>query len=69
MQDFDLCKLEDLHCHIVDTKLCKITKYLQGWCASKTTHCDSDYDVTIATYSLPDLYLPEMKIAFFVAPV
>ena len=32
------------------------------------THCDSDYDVTIATYSLPDLYLPEMKIAFFVAP-
>ena len=80
--DFDLCKLEDLWRHIVDTKLiCKITKYgislqiqsLQGWnfaglMCCQITHCDSDYDVTIATYSLPDLYLSEMKNAFFVAP-
>ena len=26
IQDFDLCKLDDLQRHIVDTKLCKITK-------------------------------------------
>ena len=39
IQDFDLCKLNDLWCHFVDTKWCKITKYgisvqvlsLQGW--------------------------------------
>ena len=29
---------------------------------------DNCYDVTIATYSLPDLYLPKMKNALFVAP-
>ena len=34
---------------------------LQGWCAAKTTHFDNSYDVTIATYSLPDLYLPKIK--------
>ena len=28
----------------------------------------SGYDVIIATYSLPDLYLPKMKNASFVAP-
>ena len=76
IQDFDLCKLEDLWGHKVDTKWCKITKYgisvhilsLQGWCAARTTHCGSGYDVTIATYSLPDLYLPKMKNALFVVP-
>ena len=26
IQDFDLCKLDDLWCHFVDTKWCKITK-------------------------------------------
>ena len=31
-------------------------------------HCASGYDVTIATYSLPDLYLPKMKNALFVPP-
>ena len=41
---------------------------LQGLCAARTTHCDSGYDVTIATYSLADLYLPKMKNALFVAP-
>ena len=41
---------------------------LQGWCTARTTHCDSGYDVTIATYSLPDLYLPKRKNALFVAP-
>ena len=29
---------------------------------------NNSYDVTIATYSLPDLYLPKMKNALFVAP-
>ena len=29
---------------------------------------DSGYDVTIATYSLPDLYLPKMKNALFNTP-
>ena len=55
--------------HIVDTKWCKIAKYgisvqilsLQGWCAARTTHFDDSYDVTIATYSLPGLYLPKIK--------
>ena len=39
IQDFDLCKLDDLWHHIADTNWCKITKYgismqilsLQGW--------------------------------------
>ena len=58
--------------------VCKITKYeisvqiglqgLLGWCAVRTIHFDSGYDITIATYSLPDLYLPKMKTALFVAP-
>ena len=56
----------------MNTKWCKITKYgisvqvlgLQGWCAARTTHCDSGYDVTIGTYSLPHLYRPQMKNAF-----
>ena len=29
---------------------------------------DSGYDVTIATHSLPDLYLPKIKHALLVAP-
>ena len=45
VQDFDLCKLDYLWCHRVDTKWCKIIKYgifvqilsLQGWCDVKTT--------------------------------
>ena len=41
---------------------------LQSLCAAGTTHYDSGYDVTIATYSLPDLYLPKMKTAFFNSP-
>ena len=40
---------------------------LQGWCTAGTTRCDGGYDVTIATYSLPDLYLSKMKNALFVA--
>ena len=50
--------------------LCKYyrVEILQGWCAARTTHCDSGYDVTIATYSLPDLYNPRMKNALFYAP-
>jgi len=31
-----------------------------------TTQYDSSYDVTKATYSLLDLYLPKMKTALFV---
>jgi len=41
---------------------------LQGWSTTRTTHCDSGYDVTIATHSLADLYLPKMKNAFFFPP-
>jgi len=41
---------------------------LQGCCAARTTYFDNSYDVSIATYSLPDLYLPKMKNALFVAP-
>ena len=52
--------------------LCKYKVYrveiLQGWCTARTAHCNNGYDVTIATYSLPDLYFPEMKTALFVAP-
>jgi len=40
---------------------------LQGWCTATTKQFDSGYDVTIATYSLLDLYLPKMKTALFVA--
>ena len=69
IQDFDLCKLQDLWPHNMDTELCKFTKYgisvailsLQGWCVARTTHCDSGYNITIARYSLPDFYLPKMK--------
>ena len=52
--------------------LCKYKVYrleiLQGWCVARTTYCHSDYDITMATYSLPDLYLPKMKTALFVSP-
>ena len=41
---------------------------LQGWCTATATHFLSGYDVTTATYSLLDLYLPKMKTALFVAP-
>ena len=29
---------------------------------------DGGYDITIVTYLLPDLYLPKMETALFVAP-
>ena len=58
------------------TQGCKITKYgisvqiqvyrvaiLQCWCAARTTHCDSGY-ASIATYSLPDLLLPKIKLPY-----
>ena len=70
IQNFGLCKWDDLWCHIADTKWCNTTKYrisvhlilsLQGWCATRTTHFDNSYDVTIATYLLPVLYLPKIK--------
>ena len=52
--------------------LCKYEVYrveiLQGWRAARTTHFDNSYDVTIATYSLPDLSLPKKKKHLFVAP-
>ena len=52
--------------------LCKYrvhrVEILQGWSTTRTTHCDSGYDVTIGTYSLADLYLPNMKNALLVAP-
>ena len=52
--------------------LCKSEVYRveisQGCGAVRTTHFDSGYDVTIATYSLPDLYICKMKTAPFVAP-
>ena len=51
--------------------LCKYKVYrieiLQCGCAARTTYFDNSYDVTIATYALPDLYLPKMKNALFVA--
>ena len=61
----------------MDKKLCKITKFgisvhkveiLRGPCSARTTHCDSSYDGTIATYLLPDVYFPQMQNALFVAP-
>jgi len=33
-----------------------------------TTYRDNGHDVTIATHSLPDLYLLKMKTALFVSP-
>ena len=33
----------------------------QGWSTTRTTHCDSGYDVTVAINSLADLNLPKMK--------
>ena len=51
--------------------LCKYLVYrveiLQVLCAARLIHYDGGYDVTIATYSLPDLYLPTMKNAQVVA--
>ena len=48
--------------------LCKYQVYgveiLQVSSAARTTHCDGGYGVTIATYSLPDLYLLKMKSAY-----
>ena len=32
---------------------------LQGWCTARTTHCGSGYDVTMAAYSLADVYQSE----------
>ena len=52
--------------------LCKCWVYrveiLLRWYAARTTHCDSGYDTTITTYSLPDLYLPKVKNTLFVVP-
>ena len=42
---------------------------MQSWCAVRTSHCNSEYDVTIATFSLSNLYLPKIKNASFVALV
>ena len=51
--------------------LCKCKMYgieiLQGWCAATATDFDCGYDVTIETYSLPDLYPPKIKTALFIA--
>ena len=48
----------------IGLKFCRVD-VLQELC----THFDNNYDVTIATYSLPDLYLPKIKKnASFVAP-
>ena len=62
----------------MDTKCCKITKYGNTKSTGlKFFRVDVlqelhiliySYDVTIATYALPDLYLPKMKNALFVAP-
>ena len=49
IQDFDLCKLDDLWRHRVDTKWCKITKYwislqvlsLQGWNFPGLMYCNN----------------------------
>jgi len=81
VRDDGLCELDDLWRHSVHTEWCKITKYgisvqilvsrveiLQSWCVPRTTHHDRGYDVTIATYSLPDLYLLKRKNALFVFP-
>ena len=83
IQNLDLCKLDELSCHDVHRKWCKILvqnieypwKYevyrvdvLQGWCTARTTHCDSGYDVTMATSTIADLYLPKTKNALFAAP-
>ena len=52
--------------------LCKYwvqrVEIFKGWSTARTTYCDSGYDVTIATFSLADLYLPKMKNGLFVAP-
>lgn len=76
IQDFDLCKLQDLWHHNGDPKWCnnKIwniwiwgiwkvlrVEILQGWFAARTTHCDRGNDVTIDTYLLRDLYLPQFN--------
>ena len=49
--------------------LCKYkvsrVEILQSWCAPRTTHHNSGYDVSIATYLLPDLYLLKRKNALF----
>jgi len=47
--------------------VCRV-EILQDWSATRTIHCGSCYDVTIATYSLADLYLPAMENALFVTP-
>ena len=49
IQDFDLCKLDDLWRHRVDTKWCKITKYwislqvlsLQSWNFAGLMYCNN----------------------------
>ena len=60
---------DDVKSQIVE-HLCKDYVYwvesLQSWCAARTTYCDSSYDVTIATYLLPALYISKMKNALFI---
>ena len=43
--------------------LCANTKSTGLMSSKNYPHCDSGYDVTRATYSFPDLYLPKMKNA------
>ena len=43
-------------------------RVIQDFGLCKLEYFDNSYDVTIATNSLPDLYLPKMKNALFVAP-
>ena len=50
-------------------KFCKAgLKFCEVDVLQKNTHCDIGYDVTTTTYSFPDLYLPKIKNASFVAP-
>ena len=57
-QNMDVC---------ANTKVYRV-EILQGWCTARSAHEDSDYDVTKATYWLPDLYRPKMKNPLFIAP-
>jgi len=68
VQDFDLCKLDVTRMKQNYVKSQKMEFLCKHCCAIRTTYCDHSFDVTIATYSLPDLYIPKIKIALFVAP-
>ena len=68
IQDFDLCKLDVTRLKQNYVKSQKMEHLCKCWCAIRTTYCDRSFDVTIATYLLPDLYIPKMKNALFVGP-